>query len=182
MKPVIYEYRNPKTGRVDGYLVDRDSAFSLADENGKPRTHYTRAVEIGNLTTESVRLGVDEKLVHPHPCLFRQHKKMDLRPVEDRGIHPRAAEVLLHLAGSFTNTQVDFARNQITIGNPASRGTTIGWDKFKFLAAWKWSHWKAHWMKGDLQHHDMKILGYLKSTNSLRAMLSEMGLARAGKG
>jgi hypothetical protein len=181
MRPTIYEYKNPESGEVSGFLVDQHSAFSFKDENGEPRTYYANAVQIGEITTRYVRVSDDGDLIHPHPCLFRMHKKMLERPIKDRGIHPKAAEALLHLASAFTNTQVDFARTQITIGDPATRGVIAGWDVFKFLAAWKWSYWQSQWMKGDQRHRDMKVWGYPGSAGSLRVLLHDLGLVTTKK-
>lgn len=191
MRPQLYTC-TPPGGRTIAVLVDEDSKVVTRNELGDLTTHYLAAVYISwlhagmihdrQLAThdEDGKLILGEKFLWtPRPVVWEMRIKMDKGDFQSRGIQPRAAVVLLNLAASKVNATPGSNHKPLSYGKtPALRGVAEGWDKWKFLAAWQWSFWQNHWMKGPQQYLNMQNLGYPEDEGRLRTMISRLGLSK----
>ena len=138
-------------GTHRAYLVDADSVF-VRIYDGKQRTHFATAITIGSCRVGQIELAQpDERgsmnIVSPMPCVFVVIGEMKDVDLAARGINRRAAVVMLRLAASVQNIQVEFNGSQkMSFGKTVMRsndpdiltGATIE----KMLAAWNWSAWQ----------------------------------------
>lgn len=191
MRPQLYTYTPPGEKTI-AVLVDEDSKVITRNEAGELSDHYFSAVYISWLHVGMIRdrqlanydedgnlIMGDKFLWAPRPVVWEMRRDMEKAELKSRGIQPRAAIVLLHLAGSANNATAGSNHKGWTFGKgPAIRGVPEGWDKWKFLTAWQWSHWQNHWMKGPEQHKNMQNLGYPEDEGRLRTMISRLGLSK----
>lgn len=195
MKPIIYEVTGPDGGR-NAWLVDADAVFLAPDENGKTRRHFAAAIELAELRAGSIRTNTicerrgDEPwtfktvVVHPRPTVIEVHSRFDSKDANTlawRGIHPKAAVALLALAKAGNAVHLDYATDKWSFGGPLEKGVAIGWDGWKFLAAWKWSFWEEHGMSREQRRRDMAQHGYAHTAQALYQTCRRMGLVTRGK-
>jgi hypothetical protein len=191
MTPQLYTLERPGEKTI-AVLVDEDSVANTRNESGVLLPHYFSAVYLSWLHVGMIHdkqtatigefgeLVLGEKILcAPCPVVWEMRKPMVKADFRSRGIQPRAASVLLSLAASKNNAAAGSNHKQWAFGKkPALRGVPHGWDKWKFLAAWQWSFWQNHWMKGPQQHQNMKNLGYPEDEVRLRIMISRLGLSK----
>ena len=177
-------------GTHRAYLVDADSVF-VRIYDGKQRTHFATAITIGSCRVGQIELAQpDERgsmnIVSPMPCVFVVIGEMKDVDLAARGINRRAAVVMLRLAASVQNIQVEFNGSQkMSFGKTVMRsndpdiltGATIE----KMLAAWNWSAWQKNKTSGERQHTDMVAIGYRGTPENLRQLLSDLGLVATKK-
>lgn len=195
MKPIIYEITGPDGAR-NAWLVDADAVFLAPDENGKTRRHFAAAIELAELRAGSIRTDtVCERcsndtwsfktvLVHPLPKVLVVHSRFESKDTNTlawRGIRPKAAVALLALAKAGNAVRHDYATDKWTFGGPAEKGVKVGWDGWKFLAAWKWSFWEEHRMSREQRRLDMAQHGYPHTAQALYQTCRRMGLVTRGK-
>jgi hypothetical protein len=191
LNPQLYTYTPPGEKTI-AVLVDEDSLVRTRNDEGDLHTHYLSAVYISWLHVGMIHdrqlatrdaagdVVMGEKFLWvPRPVVWEMRREMDKGDFRSRGIQPRAATVLLHLAGAANRAAAGSNQKGWSFGKaPALRGVPVGWDKWKFLAAWQWSYWQNHWMKGPQQHLNMQNLGYPEDEGRLRTMISRLGLSK----
>ena len=205
IKPALY------IATVEGeelaWLVDQYSHQVLLDEDGKPQSHYTVAIELGTFKAGELREATDsstgERIIadlrvifRPQCCVFspissKTGAVLKWSGIDKRGFLPKAAEVLLELAAASNNALSKSATKTWDFRSPALQDVPITWCEMKFLAAWRWSSWqdtpeadknnKGRKLTGIERHAEMQQLGYLNKANSLRQMTRRMGLVTRGK-
>jgi hypothetical protein len=178
MKPTLYIYQS-KLGS-EATLVDEDSAFLFEDEQGKTQIHYATAIDIGRIKAGLLVIknnGNDRTVLeYPRPCVLEKHKDMKKADPLARGIAPKAAVLLLNIANSANNVKIKCAKKTWDMDYPAILDVEVGWDAWKFIAAWKWSSWESRKVSGAYRHQVMKDLGYPKSYATMRKMMADLGL------
>jgi hypothetical protein len=201
MKPQIL-FQHDKDGVSQGYLVDMHSIFYRPDPHGYSKGKFTEsfvAIELQELKAGDVTWNTkgtarisdgmlcveSQTLVAPFPRVLAVIKTNGMKiasSLQARNINPKAAEVLLKMAASYLNVQLPMdGSKKWSFGEPKLRNRendpdVIPWNTYRFLAAWKWSHWRLTGMNGAQRLADMQSVGYCGTANALRDMLSDMEL------
>ena len=93
-----------------------------------------------------------------------------------RGIHIRAAEVMLRLAASWNNFKYDRVTETRAFGGARFENTepSLPWDKWAFLCAWFWSDWESRSHPKRLtqaqRFQEMKTAGYPHGEKAFEAL------------
>lgn len=180
--------------RSEAHLVDLDSVRITTRPDGKTAKHFPAAVFIADLTAGQLHTKIDliernpgavevekNQVLAPRPCVYAITQKPAELGLGNRNLDERAAVVLLQLARSANGMIEDTGRETWSFGGPVERDGKLNWDKWRFIAAWTWSHWERHKIPRTLRWEEMKRHGYPYNPGTLRKMLSDIGLVTTRK-
>ena len=196
-EPTLASADTPPESRVRvRWLVDLYSAFWRPLKGGDPErivTHYGKAIELGDLASGEIRAkySIEKRgddvgpigytITHaPRPCVYAPIKEGAAEKVNIAvlKLDPRAAQVMLEIAGSANNLKKPEDGNpEWGFGKPRERNKHAeAYDPIKLYAAWMWSMWKIRGLDGEARREMLSAFGYGGTPEQFRDMMSDMGL------